>query len=672
LEAAGVGIASGLSPYAAATSVPAMIRGIMSGSMSTAKPAANLAAFEAAGTTPSVGQLTEGRAARGLESVLSKIPGGAGIMAKRSEKQAADIGAGVEDIASGLSKKTDSTIAGRTIEKGVTEDFIPKARVKQKNLYNKLDTYISPDDEVLATNSLKTLRDISEPIPGAPTVSEALDNKGIAAIRAAFEEDMGTNVAPTNAYFSSNTGKAVKDTMPYDALKRIRTKIGDRLSDFNLASDIPRSQLKRVYAALSQDMESAAKKAGPEAYAAFKRANNYTSALHNRIDLLQGVVDKAGGPEKIFQSAISGTREGATTLNAVMKALPEDGKKVVTSNVLRRLGIANPSAQNELGEVFSTQTFLTNWNKLSKDAKQALFGNHTKQFNDDINKIAKVASNLREGSKVFVNPSGTASAQAGMVTLGSFITALGTGNLALAGGVASGVGAANVAARAMTNPTFVRWLAKNADKPVSAVPAALNQLAQQADSAGDEDLKEVVKSIPIPESQPPAEPDAATKTEIPVSFQSEEGVRDKVYKDTTGNRTIGVGFNMDSGIARNVWKEAGIKKDFNAVRNGKEKITEEESKKLFEKSYSIAVDDARALVPNFDQLGENQKEALTHLAYQHGRSSLKEKLPGVLAMANAGNTQGAAARLLASDYGKTYKKRAKNLARMLYSNEPYS
>lgn len=669
----GTGLAASLAPQAA-MSVPSLIRSIMTGK--GVDPQANLAAFAAAGATPSVGQVTEGRIPQALESILSKVPGGAGIMSKRAGAQAEDIGQGVEDLASTLAKKTDSSSTGRAIEKGVTEDFIPKARATQKSLYDKLDIFIPSDSEHDVSNTLNILKDINEPIPGAEALSQTklMKNGPLQELQGAAEKDMGGVPAQPSPILGPNgqplTSAAIppKTTLPYSAIKTLRTRIGEQLSDFQLASDVPRAQLKRLYGALTQDMEGAAKSAGPDAYNAFNRANSYTSALHDRIDLLQNVVDKAGGPEKIFQAAMSGTREGATTLNAVMKSLPQDGQKMMTANVFRRLGIANPSNQNDLGSVFSTQTFLTNWNKLSSDAKQALFARQSPQFRADLDKIANVTSNLRDGSKVFVNPSGTASSTAAIGTLGAFLTSLATGNPLGAAAIGGGVTAANFSARAMTNPTFVRWMAKNAEKPISALPAAVNQLSQIADNKNDPELKDIAKSIPAkPQSiqTPIVEQKPQSQNAVPPSFQSEEGFKPSVYKDTTGHKTVGIGFNMDSGIARDVWQSAGVTKDFNAVRSGQQQLTKDEAQKLLGKSYEIAQSDIKKLVPNIESLPEKAQEGLTQLAFQHGYSSLKGGLPGVIASANQGNMQAAAARLLASDYAKKYRPRALRIARMM-------
>ncbi len=221
----------------------------------------------------------------------------------------------------------------------------------------------------------------------------------------------------------------------------------------------------------------------------------------------------------------------------------------------------------------------------------------------------------------------------------------------------------------MTNPTFVNWMAKNAEKPISALPAAVNQLAQIADNKNDPELKDIAKAIPKSppkaESSPEEPITAPQQNAVPPSFQSEEGFKPSVYKDTTGHKTVGIGFNMDSGIARDVWQSAGINKDFNAVRSGQQQLTNDEAQKLLGKSYEIAQNDIKKLVPNIEKLSPKAQEALTQLAFQHGYSSLKGGLPGVITSANQGNMQAAAARLLASDYAKKYKPRALRLARMM-------
>lgn len=462
----------------------------------------NVNTFAGAGTTPTVGQATEGRVSRAIESLLSKIPGGAGVMANKASTQAQDIGKRIDELATSLAPNADAEMAGRSIEKGIRKSFIPLGRSVQKTLYDNLDQYIPQDATINTSNTTDTLNRLTAPIKGAENLSKSslLSNNVLENAKESINKDINKPInagtildADGNPIILPNPDKG---QLPYRAIKELRTRIGEKLENVDLAPDVPKAQLKQLYGALSQDMEQAAKDAGPDASKAYTRANAFTRAFHNRIDQVEGVIDKNGGPEKIFQAAISGTGEGATTLGAVMKSIPTDDKKMVSSAVLRRLGRATPGNQNDVGDVFSMNTFLTNWNKMSPKAKSVLFSNYGSDFNTDLNKIARVASNFKEGSKVFANPSGTAGAE-------ELIKKAGTAGAAVMGGQLAGVlpavlgsmGAAHVGGRLMTNPTFVNWLAKNSMKSARYLPAAAVQLDVLARRYNDPDMKRIAETL---------------------------------------------------------------------------------------------------------------------------------------------------------------------------------
>lgn len=240
---------------------------------------------------------------------------------------------------------------------------------------------------------------------------------------------------------------------------------------------MPRDKWKALYAALSNDLKEAADEAGAAAQKAFARANDHHAAGMKRIeDVLSPVVSKAD-PEDIFKAAIAGTKEGASTISGVMKSIPEDSRKVVASTMLRRLGRATAGQQDDLGEAFSTETFLTNWNKISPEAKTSLFGSMSKDMRSNLDEIAKVAANIREGSKVFANPSGTQQAVSSQVAGGGFLVALVTGHPEVAAAIGGTALAANATARLMTNPGFVTWLAQSSRAPSAALPAAIQTLS---------------------------------------------------------------------------------------------------------------------------------------------------------------------------------------------------
>ena len=148
--------------------------------------------------------------------------------------------------------------------------------------------------------------------------------------------------------------------------------------------------------------------AGPQALAAFTRANNHYRAGIKRVDdFLQRIAGKVS-PEDVFKAATRGA-EGATTIRSIRRSLKPEEWDVVASTVLRRLGKATPGQQDELGEVFSVERFLTNWNRLPKESRDALFkGGNLDRYARDLDAIAATAARIREGSRVLANPSGTA------------------------------------------------------------------------------------------------------------------------------------------------------------------------------------------------------------------------------------------------------------------------
>lgn len=109
---------------------------------------------------------------------------------------------------------------------------------------------------------------------------------------------------------------------------------------------------------------------------------------------------------------------------------------------------------------------------------------------------------------------------------------------------------------------------------------------------------------------------------VPSELKQDEGMRKTSYMDTTGNRTVGIGFNMDSGIAKQVWKRSGIETSFDDVYNEEAGITDDEAARLANTAYAIAREDAESLVPRFAKLSENRQKALLNLSYQMGKNRL--------------------------------------------------
>lgn len=430
-----------------------------------ATTAPNLATFKAAGAQPSVGQATGSVFVRGLENLASKFPGGAGVIKKFVDSQQAAFGARAR---TGVS----ATDAGMAVEKGITGSggFIDRSKATWLKLDNALAAKIGPQTAFAPSNTMQALDDLTRPVVGAEKTTGAMVNPKIAEMKANLTADVQAN----------------NGNLPYEAMRALRTRVGSMLDDA-LVSGVPGGELKKLYGALSKDLETAATQAG--AGQEFARQNQFYRARMDRIEgVLERVIGKSSQPEDIFKKLVPTDPDQASKVRAVMRSLEPAQRQVVSEAVVNRLGRASPGRQDEVGELFSSETFLTNYNRMSSAARAQLFPNHSMRQN--VEAIAKAAATIRSGAGIYANPSGTAGSFAAYSVYSAPVVAASTMStvpLVAAGGA---IASANVGAKMLTSPKVVEWLAKpvNPSKPGEAA-AHLARLGVIYNQTSDDELK---------------------------------------------------------------------------------------------------------------------------------------------------------------------------------------
>ena len=457
------GVAGALAPSVGPTLAGAAVRGALRGGEAGRQATAErVAMFRGAGTEPTVGQATGGRVARATESLFGKVPGGAGVIHEYAGKQADAMARAVQSLSDDLAPGASAATAGEAIQRGV-QAFRGGMKAVQSKLYRTLDQHIPADARIDVSSTSRALAELNDGVPGAVGLSKMFENSKVSGIEKALLQDLDD---------AAQTGAGAG--LPYEAIKKLRTLVGNELADGRLVSDVPRAQWARLYGALSDDLGQAARTAGPEAQSAWQWANVYTRTQTERLEQLAGIVGR-DSPEKIFQAAIAGTAEGNTIAQRVISALPKQERREVAAAVLQRLGRATPGQQNAMGDAFSSETFLTNLAKLSPEARGTLFGRTDLEgVIDRLGQFAGVAEVRREGGRVFANPSGTAPAAAqiglGSGIAGGVVAAAAGQPLPLLGALAVPV-AANAGAKLMTSPALVN---------MAATPATLAPGAQAA------------------------------------------------------------------------------------------------------------------------------------------------------------------------------------------------
>jgi len=437
------------------------------------KTAERLKNYIDAGVTPSLGQVTQKRGFQTMEMVLGNIPGGSGRITKIALKAQDELGKKSLSIAEDLIGKAipDEVVVGKTIVGSLNginnpKSFVGMFQSRAGVLFGKIDDFIKPETLINLSRPLnkqgfggtiETIKKFASKIPGAENTTKSFGTPFLTDLL----ENLSKDVAKSNG------------SLPYAAVKSIKQKIGNKLSSFDIIPDVDKGQLKLIYGALSEDLKIAAKKyGGVAAEKTITRANKFYEAGLKRIDDYLKPIIKAADPDKIASTIINSGKEGVTRIRAIKKSIlategGEGAYKVFLSNLLERMGRLQPS-QTIGGDIveasgkFSSETFLTNWNKLSSSARKELFkgSGWSKELSKSFDDVTKISGYIRQSGKTFKNPSGTADRVVGQFAF------LGGGGLALMGSpqmllsVLAVIPSANVIARMFTNPSFIKWLSQ--------------------------------------------------------------------------------------------------------------------------------------------------------------------------------------------------------------------
>lgn len=405
------------------------------------------------------------------QNALSDFPFSADVLQKHAKMNMEQLQAASRHLASEygdiLSKEELGLLLKNHSKKGIDN---------LKGVYDKLFSRVSADmgDKLFQLDNLKAYRAKviaqSEKGPSTKVVNKIDEILAKSDVRASdpLERSMGQR----------DIG------LPFWAMKKHRTKIGEMLSEPGMIThnNIANQDLKGVYKALSQDMEAAAKSAGDKTYAKWKAANKYYDvSLQRKVPILEEII-KQGYDEKVYNIVMkpSEYKDGGSRLRALRRQLDPEVWDTVAATVLDKIGKAVPSAQDSTGSVFSVETFMTNWSKMSREAKHALFsGTRNKALANELDEFTKVTSDFKEIEKI-ANKSKTGS----VLMFFSLFTNIGTatwagGPMAGAGMAATMTAVPRSLAKLMTSKKFVRWMGNGVEKAKSnpnSMPVHLGRL----------------------------------------------------------------------------------------------------------------------------------------------------------------------------------------------------
>jgi hypothetical protein len=240
-----------------------------------------LAAFDRQDVVPMAAQVG-GTGSRAVTAITKATLGGVPL-AQAAQRSIQSAQAARDRIAAAIGRVTDDTGAGQAAQSGVGS-FIGSTMAKANRLYNAIP--IAAERPAVLTNTKQALADLNAGLLSNPELSKTVADSKLAQYQRAIEghtETVPTGVVDANGNpITRQVQKGGK--LSWQDLKAFRSHIGEQAGAPSLTSDISQQALRKLYAALSQDMQATAKAEGPQALAAFNRANGFYRARQARID----------------------------------------------------------------------------------------------------------------------------------------------------------------------------------------------------------------------------------------------------------------------------------------------------------------------------------------------------------------------------------------------------
>ena len=445
-------------------------------------------------SSPSLGLASGSPLIMGVENLLSKVPGSVGTFQDANAQNFAGMQqklAGARDLAS---DRIGPALAGNALQSDLTSTVTGAQSLPNRissgyeSLLNTVLNKVGGDTRIPVNNTLGMSGALSTPNAAAPNVSALSVQPKIARINQAFQADNG-GTPPTQSLGMQIPGQSAAG-IPFNVVKNERTNIGQELNSPNVIGTPVEGQYKRLYGAMADDLGQAAtmsdaSNAGPQmpglsASGAWNRANDLYSAGMNRVDQVRSIANRQT-PEQAYQAYLQAANGNVSTLQAVKKSINPETRGTIAATMLDDMGAANPGQQNNAGNAFSPESFLTRYNKMAPGRDELLSGfPNSGNVRTNVDDLAQVASMLRDSSKIWANPSGSGANVMAGSALGSMAGNVLTNPLSAVG---TGVGlltANQVAKRALLNPNTVQRLAA----PMRLDPADMGLLMQQMNVGG--------------------------------------------------------------------------------------------------------------------------------------------------------------------------------------------
>lgn len=394
------------------------------------------------GITPTLGMT--GRTGATVAAQAEKLPIAGNNIAADAARFVGEAEAVFDRNVASVGPSTNAASAGATLQTGLNR-FVDNFRGRSDELYSQVDALVPPDTRIEAPQTVALIREAVAPFESNPEIAARLGLTRWASLA----DDLEGGIS-------------------WQAARDLRSSLGQAIGKINgPLADMDQGRLKRAYESLTADLDMAVQGVGPEAQQAWNRANQYYRAGSKRIQEQLDRSISADSPERAFEAFAAMTRDrsgqaNSTRMLRIKNSLQPEEWAEISGTIVDRMGRTTPGGQNAAGDAFSPGTFLTNWNRMSDEAKRILLPARTRE---ELTKLAEVAEAAKDAGAER-NHSNTGTINAGLlVGLGAYTAPMTTA------GIVTG---ATVTSKAMTSPIFLRAVNRAARGDMRQINAMAN------------------------------------------------------------------------------------------------------------------------------------------------------------------------------------------------------
>ena len=440
--------------------------------------------FSRAGVTqPTAGQVTGNPLFQLIEnSALALLPSSTRVMQESAQRTLIELEKAAADLAEKYGgRRTFSEAAERTM--GAAQAARARYDSEVNAMYDAVREQMPTGTNSAATNTqafVDRYLAASKTATGEPELNPALQQASLVLKDAADGNlDFGRLQS-----FRSSLQQTIRNAESQGALtpqdRKIKELIGYVTRDLDTLVEEAGSRQLDLFD------ETAGQLARDNLLGAYKAANAFVAKNQGKggdIRFIDKVIrageDEAGAALRLV---LGGSKEGADRLMALRNKFKPEEYQVLSGFMLGRMGMPTAGAQgaSEIGEGaaksgaemlsevgFSPARFITNWNGLSKEAREALFaGTEYEKLAPALDDLVFTIDRVGKNAAAMTNPSGTARALAAMgpfAMIGGDLARMIPGSEGFEYGLGSLI-APYASAKLMTNPDFVKWLATGVAK----------------------------------------------------------------------------------------------------------------------------------------------------------------------------------------------------------------